>query len=97
MAMSVKEATQTIINQNWTNKISEAKQHPRSLGLVCNYIGPMTMSREDWAQSMKDTYGKYCQRTFKDKLIYVCFPTAPTKYSIMCQSFYSLIASKDNT
>ena len=34
MAMDVKEAMQTIMNQNWTKKISEAKQHTRSLGLV---------------------------------------------------------------
>ena len=55
------------------------------------------MSREDYAQSMKYTFGKYCQKTFKDKFSYVSFPTVLTKYSIMCQSFYSLIVSKDNT
>ena len=98
MAMNVKEATQTIMNHNWTKKISEAKQHTRSLGLVLQlHIGLMTMSREGWVQSMKYTHGKCFQRTFKDKFSYVCFPTVLTKYSIICQSFYSLIVSKDNT
>ena len=97
MAMNMKEAMQTIMNQNWTKKISEAKQRTRSLGLVLQLHSLMTMSREDWAQSMKYTYGKHCQRTFKDKFSNVCFPTVLTKYSIMCQSFYSLIVSKDNT
>ena len=55
------------------------------------------MSTEDWDQSMKYTYEKYCQTTFKDRFSYVCFPTVLTKYSIMCQSLYSLIVSKDNT
>ena len=34
MAMNVNEAMQAIMNQNWRKKISEVKQHPRSLGLV---------------------------------------------------------------
>ena len=54
MAMNVKKAMQTIMNQNWTKKISEAKQHTRVW--YCNYISLMTMSREAWAQSMKYTY-----------------------------------------
>ena len=102
--MNVKKATQTILNQNGTKKISETKQHTRFHGLVLQLhtcrpndcLNVYRMSTEDWAQSMKYTYGKYCQRTFKDKFSYVCFPTVLTKYS-MCQSLYSLIVSKDNT
>ena len=40
MAMNVKEATQTIMNQSWTKKISEAKQHTRYLGLVLQLHRP---------------------------------------------------------
>ena len=56
----------------------------------------MTMPREDWADHIKYTYGKYCQRTFKGKFSYVRFDTI-TKYSILHPLFYSLILSKDNT
>ena len=40
MAMNVKEAMQTIMNQNWTKQISQAKQHTRSLSLVLQLHGP---------------------------------------------------------
>ena len=40
MAMNVKEVTQTIMNQNWTKQISEAKQRTRSLGLVLQLHRP---------------------------------------------------------
>ena len=36
----VKETTQTIMNQNWRKKTSEAKQHPRSQGLVLQLHRP---------------------------------------------------------
>ena len=38
-----------------------------------NYIGQMTMTGEDWADRMKYTYGKYCQRAVKGKFSFVCF------------------------
>ena len=40
MAMNVKEAMQTIMNQNWTKQISEAKHHTRYLGLVLQLHRP---------------------------------------------------------
>ena len=69
MAVNVREAEQRIMNQNWRKKISETKQHPRSQGLVLQLHRPvMTMLREDWADHMKHTYGKYCQRALRVSL-----------------------------
>ena len=73
--------------QKLEKKISETKQHPRSQGLVLKLHRPlMTMSREDWADHMKHTYGKYCQRAFKGKFSCVRFETI-TNYSILHPSF----------
>ena len=87
MAVNVREAEQRIMNQNWRKKISETKQYPRSQGLVLQLHRPiMTMLREDWADHMKHTNGKYFQRAFKSKFSCVRFDTI-TKYSILHPSF----------